>query len=428
MPTVRQLLARAPDRPHKAGAVEVVVVDEAGDPSDGEPPEGEPPEGEPPHPGSGGLPRRVMTARQWVRGDPVSGVPVGVVNLCRDLSTYSMGFHVSLLATARGLPVRPAQADLAGLRRRTRRPRGEALGILTDPVGPLAPSDERGLAAFVDAGVRAGLKVEVFTPDQPERLEGLAAMLVRASTASVGPASDLVRQADALGIALLEPPEVLLRCCSKAFQAERFAARGVPTPRTVLATAQDLDRVERALGYPCVLKFPDSFGARDVVRVDDRAALQAVLAQMTTRSAVVVAQAWTPTAFDWRIGTLDGQPLFASRYHMVPGHWQIHLWEGGECRGIGPDRAVPFSEVPPAVLRAALRAAAAVRGGLLGVDVKQVGDEALVIEINDTPTVFPDDEDAFIGEALYDRTIAALMGRLGRGRGTLGGGTRPRRI
>ena len=30
-----------------------------------------------------------------------------------------------------------------------------------------------------------------------------------------------------------------------------------------------------------------------------------------------------PTDYDWRIGVLDGEPLFACKYKMARGHWQI---------------------------------------------------------------------------------------------------------
>lgn len=423
-----------PRKPAPAvAAVVEVVVDDGGEPppagdSDGEPPEGEPPGARGPN--GGGEPARPGTARpglvlqghapatqaagRWLAGLDLCGDPPGgVLNRCTDLRPYTPGFYVTLLADAIGRPVQPSLADLAGVRRPLRRPRGEDIGLLIEPYSPTAPSDRASIQAFMEAGERAGRRVELLQASEPERLRGLCALLVRATTSAVGPVAELVRRADALGVAILEPPEVLVRCCNKAWQAARFAAWGVPTPRTLLVQAGDAALVERALGYPCVLKLPDSSGGEHVRRAEDRPALERLLAEFTAASAVVVAQAWTPSEFDWRIGLLDGELLFASRYNMAPGHWQVHRWEDGRMVVAGPDKAVPLGDVPPEVLSAALRAAAAVGGGLVGVDVKEVQGRALVMEVNDTPTIFRHDEDAIIGQALYDRTIAALLRRVG---------------
>ena len=39
--------------------------------------------------------------------------------------------------------------------------------------------------------------------------------------------------------------------------------------------------------------------------------------------ALFLAQEFLPTDFDWRIGVFGGEPLYACRYLMAGGHWQI---------------------------------------------------------------------------------------------------------
>lgn len=354
----------------------------------------------------------VISARRFIT-DPGTISDQAVWIDCADMRPHSLGYYAAVVAEARGMGASPSLRSLVATPRRSRlRPRG-AVGVLVEPASVLAPSDPAAIEAIVDAIGRAGLAARLLSVDTPERLRGLQALIVRATTSASGDVMSFVRRADAMGIAVLEPPEVIVRCCDKVFQAECFAAHGVPTPRTLVVCPDEADRVERALGYPCVLKLPDSSGARDVHRVDDRAGLVATLARLGQQSAALIAQAWTPSAFDWRIGVLDGELIFASRYDMMPGHWQVHLWRDGEMLGAGPDRAVPLDEVPPAVLDAALRAALAVGGGLLGVDVKEIKGAALVIEVNDTPTIFRHEEDAIIGPVLYDRLVAAVMRRVG---------------
>jgi glutathione synthase/RimK-type ligase-like ATP-grasp enzyme len=41
------------------------------------------------------------------------------------------------------------------------------------------------------------------------------------------------------------------------------------------------------------------------------------------KSELIIAQEFLPTAFDWRVGIFDRQPLFACRYYMAKRHWQI---------------------------------------------------------------------------------------------------------
>ena len=31
-----------------------------------------------------------------------------------------------------------------------------------------------------------------------------------------------------------------------------------------------------------------------------------------------------PSKFDWRIGILNNKPIFANKYYMAAGHWQIY--------------------------------------------------------------------------------------------------------
>ena len=58
-------------------------------------------------------------------------------------------------------------------------------------------------------------------------------------------------------------------------------------------------------------------------KIENAQELEQHVEEMLKRSDLVLAQAFVPTEFDWRIGILDGQPLYACRYYMAPNHWQI---------------------------------------------------------------------------------------------------------
>src|SRR5690606_28871606 len=111
------------------------------------------------------------------------------------------------------------------------------------------------------------------------------------------------------------------------------------------------------IGFPLILKQPDSSFSLGVVKVDDRGSYERAIAQMLKRSELVVAQAFTPTEFDWRVGVLARQPLFAARYYMARGHWKVVVEAGTPEEATGVSEAVTLHQVPPAVMEAAVRAA-----------------------------------------------------------------------
>ena len=68
--------------------------------------------------------------------------------------------------------------------------------------------------------------------------------------------------------------------------------------------------------------------------------------------------------------------------------------------------------VLPKLIDTAVAAAAAVGNGLYGMDIKQVGQDFRVIEVNDNPTIAEDEEDQKAPH-LYERIIRYLAGEWG---------------
>src|SRR5690606_6966543 len=152
-------------------------------------------------------------------------------------------------------------------------------------------------------------------------------------------------------------------------------------------TAEQVDSLIGELGLPMVLKIPDGSFSRGISKVEDREALGNALHGYLKQSAVVLAQAFMYTDYDWRIGVLNNRPLFACQYFMSKGHWQIYHHKDGGKTASGSARTVPIREVPPKVLRVALKAARLMGNGLYGVDLKQSGDQVVVMEVNDNPNI-----------------------------------------
>ena len=93
-----------------------------------------------------------------------------------------------------------------------------------------------------------------------------------------------------------------------------------------------------------------------------------------------------PTDFDWRVGVLDGEPLFVCQYQMAKGHWQI-IKHGPNGAEEGHFKTLAVADAPPLVIEIALRAARAIGAGFYGVDLKEAGDAIAVIEVNDNPNL-----------------------------------------
>jgi glutathione synthase/RimK-type ligase-like ATP-grasp enzyme len=72
----------------------------------------------------------------------------------------------------------------------------------------------------------------------------------------------------------------------------------------------------------------------------------------------------------------------------------------------GETIALDLAHAPDYIVETAVKAANLVGDGLYGVDLKEVDGKAYVIEINDNPNIDAGNEDAIVGDALYE----ALMG------------------
>ncbi|EGH48388.1 glutathione synthase/ribosomal protein S6 modification glutaminyl transferase, partial [Pseudomonas syringae pv. pisi str. 1704B] len=76
------------------------------------------------------------------------------------------------------------------------------------------------------------------------------------------------------------------------------------------------------------------------------------------------------------------------------------------CRPLG------VHEAPRAVVELALKTANLIGDGLYGVDLKQSGDQVVVIEVNDNPNLDAGIEDAYLQDDLYSLVLEEFVRRL----------------
>ncbi|MSR22150.1 MAG: RimK family alpha-L-glutamate ligase [Gemmatimonadetes bacterium] len=286
------------------------------------------------------------------------------------------------------------------------------LAILWRENDPSPPSDARAIRKFVKAAQAQGIRADVIEPDDAARVAEYDALFIRETTAVEHHTYRMARRAEWEGMVVIDDPESIIRCSNKVYQAELFRRHRIPTPATLVVHEGNTGDIEKCVGLPCVLKRPDGTFSRGVVKAEDRADLLRILPELFKESELVIAQAWTPSSFDWRIGVLEGRSLFACRYHMAPGHWQIVRARGGRQNRYGKVEAVPMAEVPEEVVDIAVRAATLIGPGFYGVDLKQVNGRCVVTEVNDNPNVDAGQEDAVLKDELYLEIMRVIRRRL----------------
>lgn len=296
-------------------------------------------------------------------------------------------------------------------RRAARRNARFDLAMLVNAAESDPPSDEKALARFEKAGAEVGFNVERIGPDEIGRLAEFDALFIRETTAVNHHTFRFARRAAAEGLVVIDDPDAILKCTNKVYLAELLQRNQIAAPRTLLVHRDNAAEVEAQLGLPVVLKQPDSAFSLGVIKVREPTELAVTVQALLKNSDLIVAQEYLPTAFDWRVGLIDGRPLYVCRYHMARGHWQI-IRRDGQGKHEGQADTMSVGEAPATVVQTAVRAAALIGNGLYGVDLKEVDGKVLIIEVNDNPSIDAGIEDAVLKSALYREIMGVIFKRV----------------
>lgn len=284
------------------------------------------------------------------------------------------------------------------------------LAVVVDPKEATPPSDEKALAKFAEAARECRFSVETIRTGDIGRINEFDALFIRQTTAVDHPVYRLSRMAHAEGLIVVDDPWSILKSANKIFFAESLERASIPAPGTWVLTKKDLrEHGVDHVSHPCVLKVPDGSFSIGVHKSSSPEQTLEQLKELLKDSDLILAQEFLASDYDWRIGVLANQPLFACKYYMADGHWQIYNWAAaGDAGKYGKSETVPLYQVPPLVIQTALRAAKLVGDGLYGVDLKQIGDRVVVIEVNDNPNIDSGIEDLVDGDKLY-LTLASFF-------------------
>lgn len=181
------------------------------------------------------------------------------------------------------------------------------------------------------------------------------------------------------GVPTVNTHAVTARCADKLATSAALVAAGIPMPRTVVAFSPEsaLDAVER-IGYPVVLKPITGSWGRLLARINDRDAAEALFehkAQLgSAEHSVFYVQAHcAKPSRDIRVFVVDGQVICA--IYRESAHWITNTARGATTRNC---------PITTEIASLSTRAAHAVGGGVLAVDLLEDADRLLVSEVNAT--------------------------------------------
>jgi glutathione synthase/RimK-type ligase-like ATP-grasp enzyme len=289
------------------------------------------------------------------------------------------------------------------------------LAMLVNAEEQLPPSDNAALECFEKAGKKLGINVERISRRDYMRLPEYDGLFIRETTAIDHHTYRFARKAEAEGVVVIDDPVSILRCTNKVYLADLLKNNKIPTPKTLILSKEQKDaasEVMEYLGLPAVVKIPDGAFSRGVIRAENEKELREALKTLFRQSALVLAQEYFYTEYDWRIGVLGGRAIFACKYYMVKDHWQIYQHGDNQQVDSGGFETMPTYEVPRAVIQAALNSTRLIGNGLYGVDIKQAGNRVAVIEVNDNPNIDVGVEDRFLGGELYTLVMQEFLSRM----------------
>jgi len=183
------------------------------------------------------------------------------------------------------------------------------------------------------------------------------------------------------GLKTINTYEVINACGDKIITTTALVKAGIPSPRTVVAFS-----IESALatldemGYPAVLKPAVGSWGRLLAKVNDRDAAEAILEHKQTlggyqHSIFYLQEYVDKPQRDIRVIVI-GDAAICAIYRQSP-HWITNTARGGEAM---------LCELSPELNDLAVRAAQAMGGGILAVDLLEDSDGRLLVsEVNHTP-------------------------------------------
>src|SRR5690606_37816873 len=168
------------------------------------------------------------------------------------------------------------------------------LAILFDANEAEAPSDERAIGKFIKAANQLGMNAYVIQKDEYASLAQFDALFIRETTNVNHHTYRFSRRAFAEGMVVIDDPDSILRCTNKVYLKELLDRYKVPAPSTMVVHKENIAAVVETLGFPLMLKQPDSAFSQGVVKVSTPEELDASAERLLAKSELIIAQEYLP--------------------------------------------------------------------------------------------------------------------------------------
>ena len=286
------------------------------------------------------------------------------------------------------------------------------LAILVNPNDPKPPSNDRALKRFYRAAIEAGFNTEFITKDDFDQIIQYDALFIRETTNVNHHTFRFAKKAKSLGLVVFDDPDSILKCTNKVYLHELLNANKILTPKAVVLTEENCDKIDARMSFPFILKQPDGAFSKGVFKINSLAEFKKIRESMFEKSDLLIAQEFLPTPFDWRVGIIDSQVIYVCKYFMASQHWQIVNWSVTDDSHQGDFESVPVDQAPSGLLKTALKATSLIGKGLYGVDMKEIEGKFYVIEVNDNPNIDAGVEDKILKDRLYEIIMEVFINRI----------------
>lgn len=270
------------------------------------------------------------------------------------------------------------------------------LAILYDDSLQPKPSNSLFIEYLINIASLRNIRCVLIKERHFDMLQQFDGLFIRVTTQRDHYTYAFAREAERLGLTVLDKPSDIFRCTSKILQRELFIKNKIEYPITKIISKTD----SIGWGYPYIVKTPDTAFGEGVFKINDWNGYHKIVEPLFYKHTYLLMQEYLKTDFDWRIGILAGQPLFAIKYYIIPGDHRI-VTHDQEC----DFDSVPLRDVPLDILELAMRASKIIGNGFYGVDIKVVVNYNYVIEVNDNPNIDRGIEDQHEGDVIYHKLL-----------------------
>jgi glutathione synthase/RimK-type ligase-like ATP-grasp enzyme len=268
-----------------------------------------------------------------------------------------------------------------------------------------------------DSAEEMGHTVYFIFPTEIAKIGQVDGLFIRSRTDPLNISFVAAKMAELRGIPVIDDPRSIQVCSDKVNMYLHLMKEGVRIPDTVFVRKGELTEKAAAdlfqkLGLPLILKEPSTSFSLRVEKVHTVPEFLKTARRFIKLSDWIVAQRFIESNFDWRVGVLDGVPLYACQYIIPQETFKIQATVNGHIVYCAV-KSHPLDRVPRHITESAVAAARAVGDGFYGVDIKDRDGVPYVIEVNDNPSLEAGEDEHSPG--LYRRIIGHLVGEGGTG-------------